>query len=373
MQILIIDDEQASITLMQLLLRKLPDCESIAFMDSVAALAWCMANEPDLVVVDYTMPQMDGLEFTERFRERYSDIPVLMVTAEYKSDLRYRALALGLTDFLYKPLDHAEFLVRVKNALALRKSFKDRLTSLSTLAAGIAHDFNNQMTILMGYLEVLRATINDNQAQETFDSMTQVLNRNEGLVSKLRVIGSNSIERSENFCLANLLTDEYKYLVLLIGDVRLTLNPIPNFRNINSEHNELDSQESDSSLYQVYGDKSTFRQVLDNLCINAKHALAGKESAHIQLSLERIEGKEKQESKLCLQVSDNGSGMTPEVLKNIFEPYFTTKPEGEGTGLGLFVVHGIIHNMRGKITCESELGKGTNFTITLPVATAPLM
>ena len=65
--------------------------------------------------------------------------------------------------------------------------------------------------------------------------------------------------------------------------------------------------------------------------------------------------------------------MTPEVLKNIFEPYFTTKPEGEGTGLGLFVVHGIIHNMRGKITCESELGKGTNFTITLPVATAPLM
>jgi len=85
-------------------------------------LAWCMANEPDLVVVDYMMPQMSGIQLTEGFRSRYPDIPVLMVTANHETELRHQALQSGVTDFLNKPLDNVEFLARAKNMLAIRSS-----------------------------------------------------------------------------------------------------------------------------------------------------------------------------------------------------------------------------------------------------------
>lgn len=67
----------------------MPDCEAVCFTDPVAALAWCLSNEPDLVVVDYMMPTMSGTELTEKFRARYSDIPVLMVTANHETELRH--------------------------------------------------------------------------------------------------------------------------------------------------------------------------------------------------------------------------------------------------------------------------------------------
>lgn len=124
MKVAIIDDAQLNVTLLQHLVRKLPDCEPVCFTDPVVALEWCLANEPDLVVVDYMMPQLSGTELTERFRVRYPDIPVLMVTANHETELRHQALQLGVTDFLNKPLDNAEFVARAKNMLALRASHK---------------------------------------------------------------------------------------------------------------------------------------------------------------------------------------------------------------------------------------------------------
>ena len=124
MKIVIIDDAQMNVTLLQHLVRKLPDCESVCFTDPVAGLAWCLANEPDLLIVDYMMPNLSGTELTTKFRARYPDIPVLMVTANHETELRHQALQIGVTDFLNKPLDNTEFLARAKNMLALRKSNK---------------------------------------------------------------------------------------------------------------------------------------------------------------------------------------------------------------------------------------------------------
>ena len=124
MKIVIIDDAQMNVTLLQHLVRKLPDCESVCFTDPVAGLKWCLANEPDLLIVDYMMPQLSGTELTKQFRARYPDIPVLMVTANHETELRYLALQIGVTDFLNKPLDNTEFLARAKNMLALRRSNK---------------------------------------------------------------------------------------------------------------------------------------------------------------------------------------------------------------------------------------------------------
>lgn len=138
MRILIIDETQLNITLLQHLMNKVPDYESIAFTDPYAALDWCRDNEPDLVVVDYAMADMNGIEFTRQFRgfANYADIPVLMITAGSDSSVRHKALVGGVTDFLNKPLDNSEFVARARNMLALRQSRK----KLVDYAAGLAEE-----------------------------------------------------------------------------------------------------------------------------------------------------------------------------------------------------------------------------------------
>lgn len=139
MQVLIIDDAKMNVTLLQHLVKKLPDCESIGFLDPLQALAWCRENEPDLVVVDYMMPVLDGIQFTRQFREiaGCEEIPVLMVTANHETKIRHEALDSGMTDFLNKPLDNAEFLARAKNMLMLRDSHKKLADHAAWLAAEV--------------------------------------------------------------------------------------------------------------------------------------------------------------------------------------------------------------------------------------------
>jgi putative two-component system response regulator len=126
MKVVIIDDAQMNVTLLQHLVRKLPECESICFTDPVLGLKWCLENELDLMIVDYMMPVLSGTELVKQFRAitQNADIPVLMVTANYETEVRHQALQAGVTDFLNKPLDNIEFLARTRNMLALRKSYK---------------------------------------------------------------------------------------------------------------------------------------------------------------------------------------------------------------------------------------------------------
>lgn len=122
MQVVIVDDTPTNVTLMQALVGKLDGCRPVSFTESAAGLEWCLANEPDLVIVDYMMPAPDGLEFIRRLREvrQISEVPVLMVTADHEKQVRYSALESGATDFLTKPIDRIEFQSRVRNMLALR-------------------------------------------------------------------------------------------------------------------------------------------------------------------------------------------------------------------------------------------------------------
>ena len=134
MKVVIIDDAQINVTLLQHLVRKLPDCEPVCFTDPVAALEWCLANEPDLVIVDYMMPILSGTELAERFRAHHPDIPVLMITANHEIALRHEALKIGVTDFLSKPMDNIEFLARAKNMLTMRASHKKLANHAAWLA-----------------------------------------------------------------------------------------------------------------------------------------------------------------------------------------------------------------------------------------------
>ena len=123
-RVAIIDDQQINLTLMQAMVRKIEDCEPVCFADSREGLAWCMAENPDLIVVDYMMPGLDGIEVIRQLRampER-RDTPLLMVTADHERSVRHAALEAGATDFLTKPVDRIEFISRARNMLELRRS-----------------------------------------------------------------------------------------------------------------------------------------------------------------------------------------------------------------------------------------------------------
>ena len=124
MKVVIVDDVQMNIILLKHLVQKLPDAEPVCFTDPLAALAWCLENDPDLVVVDYMMPGLSGTDLVGRFRVKYPDTPVLMVTANHEMELRHQALEIGVTDFLNKPINNIEFQARAKNMLALNRSHK---------------------------------------------------------------------------------------------------------------------------------------------------------------------------------------------------------------------------------------------------------
>lgn len=136
--VLIIDDSDINLTLIKALVLRLGECSPVLFDNPLKALEWCRENVPDLVIVDYMMPEMDGLRFISAFRALHgrNEIPVLMITANDQKDIRYDALLGGANDFLTKPIDRIEFSARARNMLSLRSGQKflaDRAKHLEKL------------------------------------------------------------------------------------------------------------------------------------------------------------------------------------------------------------------------------------------------
>ncbi len=130
MKVLIVDDHPANLTLLSHLVKRLGVSETITFENPVLALDWCHTHQPDMVLLDYMMPVMDGLQFLQHFRALpfANPIPVIMITADTESDIKQRALDLSATDFLNKPIDKSELTARVRNLLDLQR-FQKQLSN----------------------------------------------------------------------------------------------------------------------------------------------------------------------------------------------------------------------------------------------------
>jgi DNA-binding response OmpR family regulator len=124
--VVVIDDTPVMLLRLERLVQTLSECQVIPFSCALDALAWCVGNEPDLLIVDYLLPDMSGLDFVERLREspRNTDVPVVMVTQDHDRAVRRLALQVGVNDFLTKPFDQAELQARVRNMLVLRGRHK---------------------------------------------------------------------------------------------------------------------------------------------------------------------------------------------------------------------------------------------------------
>jgi putative two-component system response regulator len=139
LKIVIVDDNLVNVSLTEALVEQIEGCASQSFTDPRQALDWCLKHEFDLLIVDYMMPDLDGIELASKLRAAPGrhEVPMLMVTASHDRDVLYRALEAGVTDFLTKPIDTVEFGARVRNMLAIRKSHVMLANRAAELAAEV--------------------------------------------------------------------------------------------------------------------------------------------------------------------------------------------------------------------------------------------
>ncbi len=235
---------------------------------------------------------------------------------------------------------------------------KQKLEAIGTLAGGIAHDFNNILVPIQGYAMLLEDEFEmGSQAWQDLQQIIEATERAKSLVDKILTFSRKRNIVIKKIPIAEVLKDALKFLKYSIP------------KNISIE---LDlSAENDF----VLADPVQIQQIIINLCNNAIQAME-KKLGKIKISLKNLdilpENKylypdlQEQKEYLLMQVADEGTGIAPEIISKIFDPFFTTKEKSKGTGLGLSNVHGIVHSLRGAIYVESQVNKGTLFSVFLP-------
>jgi PAS domain S-box-containing protein len=232
-----------------------------------------------------------------------------------------------------------------------------KMEAIGQLAGGIAHDFNNLLLGILGYCDLALEDLPDTEnVSEYLGEIRRASEQAATLTRQLLTFGRRQVLRPVNLDLNDLVADLMKMVQRLIGeDIDLEIAPGAN-------------------LWPICADPSQLEQVIINLCVNARDAMpeGGKlilETANVTLSDESPEQGVDTARFVVLTVRDTGVGMDLETLRHIFEPFFTTKEMGRGTGLGLATVYGIVKQHDGMIRVDSQLGLGTTFTVSFPVAT----
>ena len=228
----------------------------------------------------------------------------------------------------------------------LRKAQK--MESIGTLAGGIAHDFNNILGIILGYAELaLLEAPNNDTLNKNVEQLIQAVDRAKKLVKQILTFSREGDETPKPLVVNPIVKEVLEML-------RSTLPT-----TINIQHY------IQKEALTLLGNPTEVHQILMNLCTNAAQAMQGK-AGILRVELKEIESPSGL-SYLGLTVSDTGDGIPPDILERIFDPYFTTKKPGEGTGLGLSVVHGIVKRYGGGIKIDTKPGKGTTVTVKIPL------
>ena len=371
------------------------------------ALAQIEALKPDLVLMDIMLEgEMDGIQAADVVRGRF-DIPVVFLTAYSDESTLERAKTTAPYGYVLKPFKdrelyttiemgfckhqaekelrcaHDELERRVRERTAelaqvneeLRREIEERkradeqkagleaqlrqsqkMEALGRLAGGIAHDFNNMLTIISGYSELVLDDMSEEDPRYRDIKIVQDAGKRAAmLTNQLLTFGRRQMLDYQSLDFNQAVTSIYDMLVRLIGeDIELLARLQPD-------------------LHCVKTDAGQFDQVIVNLAINGRDAMlqGGKlfietadvklDEAHCRRHVNVTPG-----FYVRLRVRDTGCGMSEEIRSRIFEPFFSTKPKGEGTGLGLSVVYGIVEQSGGHIDVISKPHKGTTIDIYLP-------
>ena len=247
---------------------------------------------------------------------------------------------------------------RVKEELEDQLRHAQRMETVGTLAGGIAHDFNNILAPILGYTDLaLEELGRGNPVSEYLEHVITASRRAKELVEQLLVF-SRQVES---------VREPIQLHLVIREALKLVRASLPNTIEI--------QQDIDAATGTVLANRAQIDQVLINLCTNSAHAMRDTGGV-LRVTLDRVNISDQealQYEKLRpgpharLVVADTGHGMDRATMGRIFEPFFTTKEVGEGTGLGLPVVHGIVAGHKGAITVDSTVGKGTTMTVYLPI------
>jgi CheY-like chemotaxis protein len=230
------------------------------------------------------------------------------------------------------------------------------MESIGRLAGGVAHDFNNMLTVIQGYSQLgLMESEPTSHIHGFLQEIDHTATRSAELTKQLLAFARKQTIAPKVLDLNETVSGMLKMLQRLMGeDISLAWHPAP-------------------GLWQIKTDPSQIDQILANLCVNARDAIKGTGHVTIKTSNNTIDAdfcKKYPDTHpgeyVHLSVSDDGSGMDKETMDHVFEPFFTTKGIGEGTGLGLATVYGIVKQNNGFITIQSTQGQGTSFSIHLP-------
>ncbi|MBT3296316.1 MAG: hybrid sensor histidine kinase/response regulator [Verrucomicrobia bacterium] len=374
-KVLVIDDELGPRESIRFLLK---GTYEVFCADSVdQGVAMLREQHPDLVIMDIRMPRKSGIEGLREIREHDKVVSVVMLTGYGALETAQEALRLGATDYLSKPFDTTEMLAAVKRYVDRTRherrrtemmkdlqeinsrlvddlASKEQQASMAQSTAEIAHDMRNPLMIVSGYVELLT-----NQLESVKGELGDQL---EGTDDYLEVIGQNvrrccdlshmwqkyGRAKLNEFC-PTTLTD-------VIEDIVVGAAPLAASENVSINYD----MQPDGAV--INGNKPQLLRAIHNVVANAIQAVSPPEGG-VQVSCRCGEGR------VDIVVRDNGSGMTPEVLNHIFEPYYTTKEEGKGTGLGMVITKRIIEEHQGELLIDSTPGEGTTVTIRLPLAT----
>jgi two-component system cell cycle sensor histidine kinase/response regulator CckA len=231
-----------------------------------------------------------------------------------------------------------------------------KMEVIGRMAAGIAHEFNNLLTVIQGDVGLLQsANPGAIDRQALLDQIMQASQRAATFTRQLLAFSRKQVLQSRVLSVCELMQRMKKMLGRLIG-----------------EKFELQVRSGGDSL-SVCADEGGLEQVLMNLVLNARDAMPDGGTVEISAELATLDENAAMKNTearagvfVCLQVTDHGSGMSPQILSRIFDPFFTTKDVGKGTGLGLSTIHGIVKQHEGWVEVTSEIGKGSTFKVFLP-------
>jgi len=375
-RILIVDDDSRMADSIAAVLEAVGGYKNITVLnDAPQALDHIKSSEYDLVLLDVTMPGLTGFELLGSLDIIAMGTSFIIMTGDTSTESAVKALRLGASDYIRKPCDPDELVVRISKTLEqhlLREQHRkveienqtleiqlrqsQKMEAIGSLAGGVAHDFNNILSIILGNTELAKETMTTNHAaQDKLNKVEMASIRAKELINQLLTFSRKSESRWEPLELNSLVTE----------CLSLVRSSVPS--NIVIRHEIADA------AYFVQGDAIQIHQIILNLCNNAVQAM-NQDGGHLVLKLETISEPETDKFGLSakqylkLSVVDNGAGIPAEISERIFEPYFTTKEVGRGTGMGLAVVHGIVKAHGGEIRVDSVPNVRTEFAVFLPLS-----
>ena len=383
-KILIVDDEEVIVKLTGLLLEK-RGFDVLAASDGEHCLQMVAKYHPALVLLDYMMPLMNGLETLKQIKSCYPDISVVMFTGKGNEDVAVELMRAGAADYLRKPFANKTLLERIDTALSIRqvemenrkllkereslqeeikqwnaklehrvreKSFElekahkeiiqsEKLAALGHMSAGMAHEIRNPLNSISLFAQILLSAEElDEENQSYVYKITQEVERIDDILIQMLASNSDTMNRQKQ-------TDLVEVIEKVIGDYQSRI-----------DNQQIDLQvDLNQNIPLLRVDSLEVEKIFSNLIGNALYEMpeGGTLTIVLQADVEKI----------IIMVSDTGPGIPSQNIPRIFDPFFTTKEKG--TGFGLSVVLRVVNNLGGRVTVDSPPDAGACFIIEIPL------